>query len=486
MNNRVFITGGNEGYLPLIEVLFKSIKPHLEDIDFIVYTFNCDYDIEGCETRRINLPNFHFPKQTQYYNLAWKDNTLYWAKYYATLDAFKDYEFVSWLDGDAFVTEHINTIWTSSEECKNSPQPLFMSYFHGDIHTWKKGYGGVNIEGSYGAEGAFIFKTPRNPNKKILAAGIYLAHKSHIKFFTDVLDMWYQSHHEDCPVFVDDNAYSEERLANVYTWKRNIQGWLPITWINYFNEHKEDFFKDKKLTSYINKGADVMYHTPSKLPLMIHGAKSSEELNNLYLSYNQTPNKLMIVAHPDDELIFGGTALIDEKNWRVICLTNKLNKIRRKEFEKSMKDLQIPEFKIYDLKDNINSSLDNFKLTEILTQELNSQNWDKIVTHNNVGEYGHPHHKQLHDKVKELVEIEKLWVFGKDINYNNPKTIKHKNQIFNSTYHSQKEIYSQIKEMRGRWFKDKDMTCNYIDHGVITPYLESIYKDDIFIHCFDK
>ncbi len=51
--------------------------------------------------------------------------------------------------------------------------------------------------------------------------------------------MWYESHHRECYIFVDDNAYSEERLANVYTWKNNTQGFLPITWLNYWNNQKE-------------------------------------------------------------------------------------------------------------------------------------------------------------------------------------------------------------------------------------------------------
>ena len=38
----------------------------------------------------------------------------------------------------------------------------------------------------------------------------------------------------------------------------------------------------------------------------------------------------MIVAHPDDELIFGGAELIKHgPEYKVICLTNKLNKITK-------------------------------------------------------------------------------------------------------------------------------------------------------------
>ena len=43
-------------------------------------------------------------------------------------------------------------------------------------------------------------------------------------------------------------------------------------------------------------------------------------------------NKVMIVAHPDDELIFGGAELIQNKGYKVICITNQDNIQRKKEF----------------------------------------------------------------------------------------------------------------------------------------------------------
>ena len=46
--------------------------------------------------------------------------------------------------------------------------------------------------------------------------------------------------------------------------------------------------------------------------------------------------KLMIVAHPDDEMIWGGSHLL-EGNYLVVCLTNGNNNIRKKEFIKVMK-----------------------------------------------------------------------------------------------------------------------------------------------------
>lgn len=481
--SKVFITGGNEGYLPLIEVLVKSIKPYLTESSFIVYTFDCDYKIEGVETRRINLPKFNFPPQGKYYNLAWKDNTLYWAKYYATLDAFNDYEYVSWLDGDAFVTEHINEIWDYIPSCDLNPQPLFMHYYNSDMNIWRHDCG-VEIKGKYGGEAAYIFETERNPYEQIIAAGIYLANRKHIDFFKGCLDLWYQTHQIGCYTFVDNNALSEERLTNVYTWKNKTRGFLPITWMNYWSEEKETYFKDKKLTCFLRKENDVMFNKNTGNALMVHAPKDVEDLENLYSAYNQTPNKLMIVAHPDDEIIFGGTALIDDKNWKVICLTNKRDDVRRMEFEKSMRDLQVPEFEVYDLEDNFTEQFPENDLNNILQYELNLKDWDKVVTHNNIGEYGHTHHKQVHDVVKNnLVDKSKLWVFDKDINYNNQDTIDLKTRIFYYRYESQQGIYEQIKNMSGSWFTDKDMTTNYVEHGVIKPYNESSYKDDEFIHC---
>jgi LmbE family N-acetylglucosaminyl deacetylase len=49
-------------------------------------------------------------------------------------------------------------------------------------------------------------------------------------------------------------------------------------------------------------------------------------------------NKLMIVAHPDDELVFGGAELIKYgEQYKVVCISYKNDKIRSKEFQNVMK-----------------------------------------------------------------------------------------------------------------------------------------------------
>jgi len=129
-------------------------------------------------------------------------------------------------------------------------------------------------------------------------------------------------------------------------------------------------------------------------------------------------NKIMIVAHPDDESIFGGSLLIRESDWKVVCVTDAHQEWRKLEFEKAMKFLRITDYEIWDFSDNLPAFTPAW--TEEITEEisdklkkvLSEKKYDKIVTHNSEGEYGHNQHKAIHQIVKNLVK-ENLYVFGK-------------------------------------------------------------------------
>ena len=78
--------------------------------------------------------------------------------------------------------------------------------------------------------------------------------------------------------------------------------------------------------------------------------------------YNYTPSKLMVVAHPDDETIFGGAQLLTEPNtWQVIVITNGMggeekNKDRQKNLAKAMK-ISHTSYEIWDHKDRYKHGL---------------------------------------------------------------------------------------------------------------------------------
>ena len=115
-------------------------------------------------------------------------------------------------------------------------------------------------------------------------------------------------------------------------------------------------------------------------------------------------DKLMIVAHPDDETLWGGHALLND-DYFVVCITNGYNSIRKDEFSKVMEKtgdkgliLDYPD-KIHNnrsdwefCKDDIKADIDTI---------LSYKTWSTIVTHNENGEYGHDHHIKLHSFVNE-------------------------------------------------------------------------------------
>lgn len=120
--------------------------------------------------------------------------------------------------------------------------------------------------------------------------------------------------------------------------------------------------------------------------------------------------KLMIVAHPDDETIFGG-AHISKGGYFIVCLTNRDNSVRRAEFT-AMLDLTKNEGVILDFPDKTFGKRDNWehhkeKVEKLIEHYVQAKNWESITTHNADREYGHIHHKMTHQLVTKVCEKEK-------------------------------------------------------------------------------
>jgi len=66
------------------------------------------------------------------------------------------------------------------------------------------------------------------------------------------------------------------------------------------------------------------------------------------------PTKLLVVAHPDDDILWGYRYLINKPyRWKVICISGASNKIRANEFEKVMKKMGILNYEILDHNDSL-------------------------------------------------------------------------------------------------------------------------------------
>ena len=146
------------------------------------------------------------------------------------------------------------------------------------------------------------------------------------------------------------------------------------------------------------------------------------DVNNLDLS---NIHNLMIVAHPDDETIWGGAHLLED-NYLVVCITCGTDRTRVEEFKKAL-SISSDSYVMLGYPDKTNNKRDDWsKVYDNIVKDIERiialKKWDTIVTHNEDGEYGHIHHKMTNNIVKSVYENNKitshLYFFGKYYNKN--------------------------------------------------------------------
>lgn len=115
----------------------------------------------------------------------------------------------------------------------------------------------------------------------------------------------------------------------------------------------------------------------------------------------------MIVAHPDDEYIWGGAHLLKD-DYFVVCITRGNDKVRRKEFFNMLKQTG-DQGMILSYPDKIGPKRSTWKfwkkdIEKDIETILQYKDWDQVVTHNQDGEYGHQHHKMTHQLVVQAFD----------------------------------------------------------------------------------
>lgn len=145
---------------------------------------------------------------------------------------------------------------------------------------------------------------------------------------------------------------------------------------------------------------------------------------------------LIVVAHPDDDLLWFGDFIIKNcQKVKVLCITNSSNKIRRSEFQKIMDKINV-DYEMWDSCDI--KSYDNFpELKKKLSNEI--INYNMILTHSLSGETGHPTHILLSKILFDVVE-KNLYVANL---YNNSKQMSDIKNNLLKIYGSQ---YGKIKK----------------------------------------
>ena len=153
---------------------------------------------------------------------------------------------------------------------------------------------------------------------------------------------------------------------------------------------------------YFNNKGQLEKNATKYDPETTEGQVTKEMLDELPLS-NCT--KLMVVAHPDDETLWGG-AHLTEGGWFVVCLTNGYNEVRKNEFYEVIKEFGCEGMILSypDLLANGQRSTWTTECTSIakdLNTVLKYKHWGMVATHNPNGEYGHFHHKMTSKLVTE-------------------------------------------------------------------------------------
>ncbi len=120
---------------------------------------------------------------------------------------------------------------------------------------------------------------------------------------------------------------------------------------------------------------------------------------------------LIIVAHPDDEIIWmGGTILTHpELDWTVFSLCRSTDQDREPKFRRVCARLGAKAI-ISDLDDNdILDLVDATREAErLILENIKDVAIDILFTHGKNGEYGHERHVAVHDAVNNLIKSKKL------------------------------------------------------------------------------
>ena len=144
---------------------------------------------------------------------------------------------------------------------------------------------------------------------------------------------------------------------------------------------------------YFDNSGKVVKDAVSYEADKVQGKIEKDDLDSMSLS---SCTKLMIVAHPDDDNLWGG-AHLSEGGYLVVSLTHGSDSVRSKEFYNAVKASgNVPLILSYPDQVNGNRSdwsEERYQIAKDLDTLLQYKHWGMVVTHNPSGEYGHIQHR---------------------------------------------------------------------------------------------
>jgi len=382
------------------------------------------------------------------------------------------------IDADMIAMKDLHPFFsTQFDRLKN--HPLCITYKHDNLVHFNTKADGIKVEKGHGDEAASAFGIePRlpsadHPTNFTVAHGVIVFDKQSEPLLTELLELSLRGLEEEPANLIDNMAFESERIHNALIWKHGFTRHLPLAWVS---KDEDNGFLPADLKKYIDVGFDVVYTYQDRRSYDI----TSDQL--LFLHGKSAPpttsSQLMITAHPDDETIFGFSVLYGDTDWKIVCVSSDN---RENDFYRSMEFYGIQDYEVWDFSSSIMEAFPSDLLDKKIERLINSKQWEKIVTHNPCGEYGHIQHKSVFNSVKKYCDD--FYVFCKSPLKLKPNHLVYKEEALHN--YGSEDIINQLRELNGDWYIMPDMSTNYIEHGTVARYSP---KRDVtpFINCWEK